>query len=148
MRNLTHLVRCHFLNSGIYKLVFLYFYSLSLCKVKNGAIFYVCLIWFGVAFGDTVLKVLWFWCSLRKIIGNQGLFGYNRYNFVENSNHLLRNICQYIFPTLCNTLFSKNSKYRIYNIDNRGDIYLCIRMFKEMIKNDEKNRTCEITKKK
>ena len=53
-----------------------------------------------------------------------------------------RNICQYIFPTLCN----KNSKFTIYNIDIRDDVSLCMRICKHD-KNDERGRKCEITKK-
>ena len=37
---------------------------------KNWAVFYIFWIWFGPAFGVTVLKVLCFWCTLYKIIGN------------------------------------------------------------------------------
>ena len=51
--------------------------------------------------------------------------------FVGNSNHQLRKICQCIFPKLCNTLYSKNPKYTIYVI---SDVSLFMRSCKEMIK--------------
>ena len=34
-----------------------------------------------------------------------------------DKNSSLRNVLQYIFPTLCNPLHSKNSKYKISDID-------------------------------
>ena len=37
------------------------------------------LIWFGVAFGVTVLKVLCFLCSFYKFIGDYGFISYNRF---------------------------------------------------------------------
>ena len=37
---------------------------------NNWAVFYIFLIWFGLAFGVTVLKVLCFWCCFYKVIGN------------------------------------------------------------------------------
>ena len=43
----------------------------------------ICLAWFGVAFGVTVLKFMCSWCSLCKVIGNQGFFSYSRYNLLE-----------------------------------------------------------------
>ena len=65
-----------FFQHFFYKLFYTYFYCLCLCEVKasvqkNSAVFYICLIWFGVAFGVTVLKILCFWCSNLGAYGNQ-----------------------------------------------------------------------------
>ena len=62
-----------------YKLVYTYFYCWYLCETtaaaqKNWAVFYICLISFGV----TVLKVLYFWCSLCRVIGNVRIFNCSR----------------------------------------------------------------------
>ena len=71
------------------------------------------------------------------IIGNQGFFSYSRYNMLR------------IVAVLeeFNTLHCRNSKYIIYNIDIRGDVSSSTRRFKLMIKNDERYRKCEVTKK-
>ena len=55
-----------------------------------------------MAFGVTALKVL----------------------FVANSNknRPLRNVWHYIFLALCNTLYSKNSNYKICHMDIRGAV--------------------------
>ena len=58
-----------------------------LCKAKsalqnNRAVFYICLIWFEMPFGVTVLKMLRFWCSFCKVIRNQEFFSYSRYNLL------------------------------------------------------------------
>ena len=52
-----------------------------------------------------------------------------------------------IFPTLCNTLYSKNSKYTICNIDIRGALFFCMRLCKEMMKKTLRDRKCEIMEK-
>ena len=49
---------------------------------KTWAVFYIFFIWFGVAFSVTIFKVLCFWCSLYKIIGNQIFFSYSGYNLL------------------------------------------------------------------
>ena len=49
---------------------------------KNWAVFYIFLIWLGVAFVDIILKVWCFWCSFYKIIGNEGFISYIRYNLL------------------------------------------------------------------
>ena len=69
------------------KLVYMYFYCLCLCEAKTAVqkywvVFYICFSWFWVAFGVPVLKVMCFWCSFCKVIGNQGFFSYNRYNLL------------------------------------------------------------------
>ena len=46
----------------------------------------------------------------------------------SNKNSPLRNIHQYIFSTLWNTLHSKNSKYAVCDIDYRRDVSLCMRV--------------------
>ena len=89
--------------------------------LKNWAVFYICLAWFGVAFSGTVLNVLCFWCSLWKVKENQGFFSYSRYNLLGIAIKTpLRNVWQYIFPTLVNALLGKNSEYKIYIIDYRS----------------------------
>ena len=50
---------------------------------KNWSAFYFCLIWFRVALSVTVLKVLYSWYSLCKVIENQEFFSYSRYNLLE-----------------------------------------------------------------
>ena len=67
----------------------------------------------GVAFYVTVLKAFCFWCSLCKVIGNQGFFNWRSYNLLEIVTLYKK---QYAFPTLCNALHSKNSKCLIYNL--------------------------------
>ena len=57
-----------------------------------------------------------------------------------NKSSPLRNVRQYIFPTLYNTLNSKNSKYAIYNIHYRRDVSLCMRLCKEIIKKENKGK--------
>ena len=46
----------------------------------------------------------------------------------SNKTSPLRNVHQYIFPTLCNILHRKNSKYTIWDIDFRRDFSLCMRV--------------------
>ena len=43
-------------------LLFMFVWNKTFCS-KNWAVFYIFLIWFVVAFGVTLLKVLCFWCS-------------------------------------------------------------------------------------
>ena len=43
--------------------------------------FYICLAWFRVAFGVTVLKFMCFWYSFCKVAKNQGFCSDSRYNF-------------------------------------------------------------------
>ena len=103
---------------------------------KKWTIFYICLIWFGVAFRVTVLKVLYFWRTLCKVVGNQGFFSYCRCNLLRIAT-VLKNVCHYIFLTLCNTLYSKNTKYEIY-IDVKADISIPMRLFKQVIKTKQR----------
>ena len=49
---------------------------------KNWAVFYIFLFRFGVVLCVAVLKVLCFWCSAYKVIGNMGFFSYSRYNLL------------------------------------------------------------------
>ena len=39
-----------------------------------------------------------------------------------------------MFPTLCNTLHSKNSKYTICDIDYKRDVSMCMEIWKQIIK--------------
>ena len=61
----------------------------------------------------------------------------------KNKNGPLRYDRQYIFLTLFNTLYSKNSRYMIYNINYRRDAShkTFQRDNKETIKNKEKHKT-------
>ena len=95
-----------------------------------------CLIWFGVIFGVTVLTFLCSWCSLSKVKDNQGFYSYSRYNLlaIAIKTVFLRNVCKHIFPTLSNTLYCKNSKYTIWNIETRGATSFCMRLCKQMVK--------------
>ena len=56
----------------------------------------------------------------------------------------LRNVDQYLFPTLCNALHSKKSKYLIYSIVTIGDVSFCMRLCRQIIK---KMRETEIVNK-
>ena len=58
----------------------------------------------------------------------------------NNKNSRLRNVYQYIFPTVRNTLHNKNSKYTISNIDYRRDVFLRMRVGKEIIKEKKMRR--------
>ena len=49
--------------------LFIFVWNKILCS-KNWAVFYIFLIWLGVAFGVTVLKFLCSWCSFNEVIGN------------------------------------------------------------------------------
>ena len=138
MRNLTQWVRSQFLNTGFFKLVYMYFYysywfKAEVAVQRNWAVFYICLIWFGVACGFRVLMVWCFWCTFCKLIGNQGFFLYRRYIFLGIATTLEKRLPIYI-PALCNTLYSKNAKYTIYNIDIRYDFSLWTRLYRQMIK--------------
>ena len=98
-----------YLNTAFYKVFYMFFYRLRLCEgkavaQKNWAVFYICLIWLGVAFGVTVLKVLSNLHSLCKLIGNEGSLTTADIICWENSSYFLRNICEHIFLMLCNTL--------------------------------------------
>ena len=60
------------------------FYCLYLCVtksfvLKNESYFAYFFIWFMEEFDVRVLKVLCFWSSLYKVIGNQSFFDYSRY---------------------------------------------------------------------
>ena len=92
--------------------------TVTLQKVNTFSPGTPCLIWSGMAFVITVLKVLCFWCYLLWVIWNQGFFSYSKYNLLGKSIARLRNVCQYIFLTLCDTLYGKNS-----NIPNIIQIY-------------------------
>ena len=93
-------------------LFFIFAWSKIFCS-KNSAVFYIFLIWLCVAFVITVLKILCFWCSFYKVIQNKWFISYSRYNLlgIAIKHSCLRNIHQYVLPTLCNILHSKNSKY-------------------------------------
>ena len=94
LRNLTHWVKSHLLNTGFYKLFYIYLYCLCLSETKaalqkkHWALIYIFLIWFGVPFGVTLLKVLCFWCFLCKVVGSQGLLSYSRHNLLWIANLL------------------------------------------------------------
>ena len=62
--------------------------------------------------------------------------------FVENSNKTrsLRNVHQYIFPILCNTLRSKISKNAISDVNYRRDVSLCIRVNRDNKKENDKKK--------
>ena len=62
--------------------LFIFVWKKTLCSKKR-AVFYIVLIWFGFAFGITVIKVPYFWCSFQKVIGSQGFISYCRYNLLE-----------------------------------------------------------------
>ena len=59
-------------------------------------------------------------------------------------NSLLRNVHQYIFPTLCNTLHNKNPKYTILDIDYRRDVHESLKKDK---KRENERKKCKIMKK-
>ena len=61
-----------------------------------------------------------------KLLGIKDSLATTNKNSKKNSS--LRNVHQYIFPTLCNPLHSKNSKYAISDIDYRHDISCCMRV--------------------
>ena len=61
--------------------LFIFVWSKIFCS-KDWAVFYIFLIWFGVEFGVTVLKALFFWCTFYKAIGNYGFISYSRYNLL------------------------------------------------------------------
>ena len=67
-------------------LLFIFAWNKIFCSI-NWAAFYIFLIWFKVPLGVTILKVLCFWCSFYKIIGN------------SNKASPPRNVHQYIFFT-------------------------------------------------
>ena len=56
---------------------------------------------------------------------------------------LLRNVHQYIFPTLSNTLHSKNSKYTVFDIDYRRDVHESLKRDK---KRENERKKCQIMK--
>ena len=115
---------------------------------KNWALIYICFIWFGVAFDVTVLKVLNFCWFLSKIIGNHRFFHCRRFNLFEIAiNNSLRNVDQYLFPTLCNALHSKKSNYLIYGIIIIGDVSSYMRLCWQIIKKNERDRNCEQARK-
>ena len=66
---------------------------------------------------------------------------------IDISDSLLRNVHQYIFPTLCNTLDSKKSNFRIYDMDYRRDVLLRMRVGKEIIKKQMMRKKIKITRK-
>ena len=77
------------LNIAFCKLFNTYFYCLYLCgtkslvlKTKLHFIFFFFFIWFESTSSVTVLKVLSFWCSFYKLIGNQGFICYSSYIFL------------------------------------------------------------------
>ena len=59
-------------------LLFIFVWNKIFCP-KEWAVFYIFLIWFGLVFGVTVLKVLCFWCPFYKVLGNKGFISYSRY---------------------------------------------------------------------
>ena len=50
-------------------LLFIFAWDKIFCSI-NWAVFFIFLIWIGLAFGVTVLMVLCLWCSFYKVIGN------------------------------------------------------------------------------
>ena len=139
-------------NVAFYNIFYTYFYPLYLCGIKvfcskNWAVFYIYLILFGVAVGVTVERFcvsgalcIWLkWTRDYLATANINSCG----DIYKNSP--LRNVCQYIFLTLCNILHSKNSKYMIYNIVYRDDVSLCMRAWKEILKKKKmKEKKCKI----
>ena len=80
---------CRFLNifKQSYNIFYTYFYCLYLCGTKSFVLkpepyFTLFFDWFEMAFSITVSKVMCFWCSLYKVIGNKGLFSYSRYKLL------------------------------------------------------------------
>ena len=49
--------------------MFIFVWNKIFC-FKNRALFYIFMIWFSLAFDVTVLKVLYFWSTFYKVIGN------------------------------------------------------------------------------
>ena len=74
-----------------------------------------------------VLKVL-FLVLFLKVYRELEIIWLHQIWFFGNSNKdsPLRNVCQYIFLTSCNTLHSENSMCSIHNKDYRIDVPLCI----------------------
>ena len=89
------------------------------------------LVWGGIQYYN--IKGLCFWCSLYKIIGNQGFFSYSRYNLLAIAIKIVVQERFLKFPTLCNTLNSKNSTYMTYNRDDRRDVSLSMRFYKKIM---------------
>ena len=93
------------------------------------------LIWFEVTFAATILKILYFWWSfcvrLQEI--RDSFSTADKICWEKQQHSPLRNVCQYIFPILCNTLHIKNSKYMMYNMHYRY-VYLSKRVWKEITK--------------
>ena len=62
-------------------LLFIFVWNKVFCS-KNWVVFYIFLIWFGLAFGFTVVKVLCFWCPFY-VKGNQVLATADKFNLLE-----------------------------------------------------------------
>ena len=60
-------------------LVFIFMWNKIFFKI----VLYICSTWLGWDSGVAVLKVMCFWCSFWKVIGNQGFFRYSRYNLLR-----------------------------------------------------------------
>ena len=103
----------HFLDIAFYKLFYIYFYFLHMCGTKSFAqktepCLTCGLVWGGIRCYS--IKVYKFLCSLCKFIGNwESLVTADKICWEKQSSKKLPP-CQYIFPTLCNTLHSKISK--------------------------------------
>ena len=81
-------------------------------------------IWFEVAFGSTVLKVLCFKSSLYKVIGNHRIFSYNRCNFVGIAINTV------LSETSTNTYFQNYLMHYIAKTQSmRNTIYIIDVMF-------------------
>ena len=113
----------HFLNITFNKLFYKYFYCLYLCGKNKSFVLetesilhFFHLIWGGVwcySIKGSVFLLRFLWCCRELEIHQQQqiqLFGYSK----ESSS--LRNVHQYIFLTICDTLRSKSSKHTICNI--------------------------------
>ena len=109
-----------------------------LFKKLSGILDLLDLVWGGIQCYS--IKSLCFWCSLYKIIGNQGFSSYSRYNLLAMAIKIVLLERFLKFLTLCNTLHSKNSSYMIYNRDDRRDVSLCMRVYKKIMKKTIKEK--------
>ena len=65
--NYEPLFKCCILKTVLHVFLLFRFVWDKISCSKNWAVFYICLIWFGVAFSVTVLKILCFWYCLCRL---------------------------------------------------------------------------------
>ena len=121
------------LQTILYKFLLFIFMKNKIDFWRNWTVFYICLVWFGVAFCVTILQVLCFW--YRSCVSGALCVRCWEYNLLGIAiKKTSRNVCRFIFLTICNILHRKNSKYMIYNINYRCNVSFCMRVCKNIIK--------------